>query len=77
MSPPNPSGRWRRQLPTGNIGPDGQKTSAGTQPAPTAYDSKSRGAQGGIEMYRWLHWTGIATVAIWIACSAYFTLHGI
>jgi len=28
-------------------------------------------------MYRWFYWTGITTVAIWVACSAYFTLHGI
>jgi len=28
-------------------------------------------------MYSWVYWTGIATVAVWVACSAYFTLHGI
>jgi len=28
-------------------------------------------------MYAWVYWTGLATAAIWVACSAYFTLHGI
>jgi len=31
----------------------------------------------GVPMYSWVYWTGIATVAIWVVCSAYFTLHGI
>jgi len=28
-------------------------------------------------MYQWVYWTGLATLAIWVACSAYFTIHGI
>lgn len=52
----------------------------GTRRALAAYDSNVRSGPGGprgVSMYSWVYWTGVTTVAIWVACSAYFTLHGI
>jgi hypothetical protein len=53
----------------------------GTRRGLAAYDSScvpgAGGPPRGVAMYTWLHWTGVATVAIWAVCSAYFTLHGI
>jgi hypothetical protein len=31
----------------------------------------------GAFMYDWVYWTGLTTLAIWVVCSAYFTIHGI
>jgi hypothetical protein len=36
-----------------------------------------RGAAQGGKMYALVYWTGLATLVIWAACSAYFTVHGI